>query len=804
MKVKIFISFVLIYSFLFNEVFAWILFSELLPNTINDKDLEYIELYNSWSTEHSLSWYILKDKAEKEFIFWSWNILWAFKFKKYYRKDTSILLNNIWEDLFLYNNSWSLIDSFSYTWSEKWIVIKIINFNTWTKIYSWEILVETGVVENTWAVIFSSWNVLVDSWSIILLENTWTIVFSWWVENNSWEILTETWIESFSWIIENNSWSFLKEKNNEFNLKFSFQNPSYILEKEKKLKKYTCDNSKDICKINIDLRNSFTGAFKEKDYTCDIDFWFKGWKSWEENKCNPWTIVFPKWDYDLKFKIIQETNTWNIFTWWFVLENKIEPKIIEIIKEIQIEKIVEKNICSDNWWKVIKNKIKITKPEIIIQSWLDKNNNCKKEECSINLIYEEKNKLEKCEWIFEWWKFKTGTDKKCNPWYVKYKKWYHKIILKVYEKDNKDNYEKSILDFTNIKKTKINLDQNIVLNEKLIQSNSWFVNNNILRYIKLWNININPKWKDDSEYVEIVNYSSWKINLSWCYLDDVLIKWSKKHVFKNDFILEKNEIKKLYKKDTKIILNNSFDEVNLVCDWNIIDKIKRNFIIKEWYILNNEKLIIRDKIKEINNILQAKKDIKKQNEILFKNNLNVFSWESKIISNEASVKTTFQPIIEIQWKIWENKKLENNKITCYDTCSINFDWSKSVWNIEKYIWDFWNWEKYEWKNPWYIKYKKYWKYKVTLNVKTKFQEEKQSQFLVEFFKKIKTKSIKKKTSKIKSSNISNKKYIAKNTEEKNIKIENKKMTKIEIILYVLIFIFSLNLVVIILKREKLL
>ena len=95
MKVKIFISFVLIYSFLFNEVFAWILFSELLPNTINDKDLEYIELYNSWSTEYSLSWYILKDKSEKEFIFWSWYILWAFKFKKYYRKDTSILLNKI-------------------------------------------------------------------------------------------------------------------------------------------------------------------------------------------------------------------------------------------------------------------------------------------------------------------------------------------------------------------------------------------------------------------------------------------------------------------------------------------------------------------------------------------------------------------------------------------------------------------------------------------------------------------------------------------------------------------------------------
>ena len=83
MKIKIFISFVLIYNFLFNQVFAEILFSEISPNTIDDKNLEYIELYNSWVLDKSLSWFILKDKSEKEFIFWSWEILKSFSFKKY-------------------------------------------------------------------------------------------------------------------------------------------------------------------------------------------------------------------------------------------------------------------------------------------------------------------------------------------------------------------------------------------------------------------------------------------------------------------------------------------------------------------------------------------------------------------------------------------------------------------------------------------------------------------------------------------------------------------------------------------------
>jgi hypothetical protein len=39
---------------------------------------------------------------------------------------------------------------------------------------------------------------------------------------------------------------------------WSFQNPSYLLEKDIKIQNYNCDRDKLECKVNLDLRNSFT------------------------------------------------------------------------------------------------------------------------------------------------------------------------------------------------------------------------------------------------------------------------------------------------------------------------------------------------------------------------------------------------------------------------------------------------------------------------------------------------------------------------------------------------------------------
>jgi hypothetical protein len=42
----------------------------------------------------------------------------------------------------------------------------------------------------------------------------------------------------------------------------------------------------------------------------------------------------------------------------------------------------------------------IDTPKIIIQSGLDENNICKKDDCNLNLNYEVKNSKESCLWSF--------------------------------------------------------------------------------------------------------------------------------------------------------------------------------------------------------------------------------------------------------------------------------------------------------------------------------------------------------------------------------------------------------------------
>ena len=93
---------------------------EVLPNTVDDKKLEYFELYNSWSTNLNLFNYKIIDKSWKEYIFWTWIILESHIGKKFYREETGIALNNTNEKLYLYDNNWNLLDLFKYKKSVKW------------------------------------------------------------------------------------------------------------------------------------------------------------------------------------------------------------------------------------------------------------------------------------------------------------------------------------------------------------------------------------------------------------------------------------------------------------------------------------------------------------------------------------------------------------------------------------------------------------------------------------------------------------------------------------------------------------
>ncbi len=455
MKIKKIISIFIIYLILFTKVSAGIFISEVMSNTLDDANLEYIELTNSWTLEQSLSWYIIKDKSEKEFIFWSWYFLNIWESKKYFRPETKILLNNSDEEIFLYDNSWELVDSFSYENSVKNLPIIHIFNNTWSvddwtwelDFWTWEIETSSWEVEEwTWEVLDNSW--VIDYWTWELDFWSWEIISpqpSPWGEgedqfneSNSWEILDSTWIiNEWTWIIE--------EEIINFDLVYNFQVPTYLLEKEYILDVYNCDRSKEVCKINLDFRDSFEWELKEWDFECFLDFWFWTWNlSWEENKCNPNTIIVPVWEYDFNFLIKNKENDNNFATWSF-----------KVINKWYLEEVENNNT---NFWNDDYNdeendyisKVYIKSLKIIVQSWLDEKNLCKKEDCKINLNYENEKSNLACEWDFGDWYFATAsTEEKCNPWYVAYTIWDFRVELKVYQKDLPSNYKKSYLDFSN-------------------------------------------------------------------------------------------------------------------------------------------------------------------------------------------------------------------------------------------------------------------------------------------------------------------------------------------------------------------
>ena len=780
----------LFYIFSFNSVFANLYFSEIMPNTTDDKNLEYIEITNSWEEKINLQWYKIKDKSGKEFDFGYGDFIDSNESKKFYRTKTKILLNNTNEELYLYDNLWNLIDSFSYSTSTKWQAI-IINNTDENQNNSWSVNNQTSsgtISENTssWTTNndnettqnTSSWNLdNTSSWTT-QNSNSWTInnansTNSWTTQNtSSWNLDNSSSSGSIentdsnltsSWTIDNQDSN--SENNNEDNeqipkikVNFSFQNPSYVLDKTPWKQEYICDENKDECKINLDLRNSFSGSLKESDFNCEIDFGLSWWTNGQEHKCNPNTVIFPKWTFEIKMKISSKTDPNNFDTKSFILKNNPKTEIIYKDKIVYKEKIIYKTSSCSSYNNVDKevdnkvdndtslstmqnntsvSKINISNPIIEIQSWI-KDWKCIKTDCSVNLIYKPKNKLERCLWNFWNWTFKTkDTDKKCNPWYVKFPIWNHKITLKVYQKDLESNYKLSYLNFSNFPKNTKNDKQG---NNKIIENNTFKKDNtNLLKNEKIIDFKVDKNnkinQKNNEEIVDInINFSEFE---------------EKKDIVDN---VDKKETKqqKIYKTKSKIIY---FTD----------DNISKNIVLKDKY-----------------------------------------SQEVKISSIKAEIK--------VQWKIWKNKKLKGNTLSCFWTCSVNFDLETNSKDIKKYFWDFWNWKTFVWKNPSYIKYEKFWKYKVSLSMLTKSWEKLEKEFFINFYPKPKlAKTYKKKVSK----KLSNKKSTTKKKTSSYLIASPetckpyfptipKSLTRLQNFMYFLLFVIFILMWIIVMQKRNLL
>ncbi len=454
-----------------------------------------------------------------------------------------------------------------------------------------------------------------------------------------------------------------------FSTKLIFQSPTYLLEKDdENIKNFTCDTSLSECRVNFNLNIDEWSWWKTlgTKYICQWDFWI--WElTWEENKCNPNTIIYPIWEFETTYKIQEKSNTWIFTLQTFFIKNAwfIEPVIT---KTVYI------------WWGSSSSvsPIFIEIPNIEIQSWLDENNRCKKEDCRVNLNYIQKSSSEVCLWSFPWGTYEGNTHEKCNPWYVDYPLWDFQITLKVYDKNYPENYKESHLFFSNKKIEILKKEEKHILSEEekteskeykiWEQKNEIGIKNseNPNNYtLKITQVLPNPVWVDNLEFIEIQNIWEKTLDLVWCSLDDGIGNGSKPYIISESLLLEPKQTKKFYKYDTKININNSGkEEIHILCYEKIIDSMVWDFSVSEGFILKPE-----HNISEIAS-LKKQKNIKSY-EVMY------HSGEKKIISFEEE-NTLLQDLMS------ENISREEKKEKFFDLLEKSFSQkvSKQKWWVK--------------------------------------------------------------------------------------------------------------------------
>lgn len=211
-------------------------------------------------------------------------------------------------------------------------------------------------------------------------------------------------------------------------IKVTFQNPTYLLEKDIIKSTYDCDPLQSDCKVNFDLSTTFWGTVPSK-YACSIDFWFP---TWEEQKCNPSTVIFPKGEWLVSFKIYEKANPLNI------QETLITIK--DPVKAVEIPNITF-NIQSG------------------LESDVNGNYKCKTASCSVNLTVESlftgSYLASNYQCLWDFWSGVVENSSSlmtCNPSYVYYPNYgNYSLSVIIQEKGNQENFKTWVFTFINDK-----------------------------------------------------------------------------------------------------------------------------------------------------------------------------------------------------------------------------------------------------------------------------------------------------------------------------------------------------------------
>ncbi len=213
-------------------------------------------------------------------------------------------------------------------------------------------------------------------------------------------------------------------------IQVSFQQPTYLLQKDQILDTYECDSTKPECKVNLDITPTFWDV-SASSFNCHIDFWFE---TPESEKCNPGTVSMPVWETHVHIQVFEKNNPSNVgqreivikntpqnSNVWMVLDASETVVIPDILYTLQTPSYIEKV----STWSQISQTGSIdtyvcdtTKPE-----------------CSVNISLEDTfgwyiPKKFACEIAF--W-FVSWEENNCNPNTVTFPEWDYIVTFKIYE-----------------------------------------------------------------------------------------------------------------------------------------------------------------------------------------------------------------------------------------------------------------------------------------------------------------------------------------------------------------------------------
>lgn len=500
--------------------------------TTNSSSDEWIELKNNTNLDIDLTWWKIESEDWTPNISLSWIIKWNGFFLLERTDDDSAYqvkwdlfyswaLWNWGEKLFLINWNWEIVDQVDKKDNGKWqsgdspsrkSMLKDDNWN-WV---NWEVdwNPESSFSHNN----FETWNQ-----EVLDYQSNWEDL----VDNP--EIFSQDWQENQSW----QSWQNLQNWQNWQNwqeiviqnILFDLQSPSYVLDKTEDLSEYICDNSKDECKINFNFEKTFENLINENwqkisksNYYCQITF--GSLSTWQENKCNPNTVIFPIWETNISIKIFEKSTD------VLIIEKNILIKRLEKI-ELQEDPvgIGFKPVPTINTEITDNSKFSSKKQDLSIRNWIFKQ---KLRIKSISLNETNWDFVEifclNCEKKFNIWWYKIYSSK--NFFHFPVQKFWkynleNKNSIKIYLKKNCENFEENIFKTDNTDKNifNLNIDNNVNIDK----------NDNFNKILKTKNFCTSKKtWLISTNWSLFFMNSNWEILDAICWQNWKEIKWKTK------------------------------------------------------------------------------------------------------------------------------------------------------------------------------------------------------------------------------------------------------------------------------------